>query len=95
MFIFGSGSERWERGSDSSLDGKKDAALREEVPVRLDLGCIDLMGGGVGWGLHQEERVGIPGWRGFCWCSHWLAQSPVLPSAALMLCSPLIGSKTE
>ena len=67
----------------------------EEAPVRLDLGCIDLMGRGVGWGLHQEERVGIPGWRGFCWCSHWLAQSLVFPSAALMLCSTLTGSKTE
>ena len=48
-----------------------------------------------GVGLHQEERVGIPGWRGFCWCSHWLAQSLVFPSVALMLCSTLTGSKTE
>ena len=34
---------------------------REEAPVRLDLGCIDLMGRGVGWGYTKKRELAFLG----------------------------------
>lgn len=48
MFIFGPGSEGGRREGQTVLWMGRKTRHSEEVPVRLDLGCIDLMGGG--WG---------------------------------------------